>query len=618
LVTHFEATHSLAWLLTSLCLLNYFIFSQFFKVSSLPCVAFILLFLANFLLALFAEPISYSTCLYDLSLLLLVFIRLPLACEQECTSFAFQGLQLQLPELREYTYGFFAQLAEVLGAELAPLLPTLLPFALKSLDDNDTMFWDGAAETGASAVAKLFEGKAAAGGSDDDDDVDDDDDDDDSPLTVRTAMLDEKAAAAHCIGACAQHLKAAFLPYIQQVLPSLLAANDYFHEDVRVATTKALTSLVTAISATEPVPKWSKGVVTDLPQQQPMTWALLQRVCGPLQQRFEEDEDKDVVATASESIAQIALLIGPSAMAAVPPASAPLDLRVLVDIAVSLLEQRHACQSSAEADGQVDEDADHDEALWEAVVELLTTAPKALGVHWRPHFERLLPPLMPYLRDGHPAADHSLAIGIIAESINQLESTGSDFCTSLLPIMVRRSRSESVACRQNATFGMGVLSLHGRDAAMANMQSVLQALQARMSADEETIVRDNAVGALSRLVLGFGAELPLDSILPAIVASLPLKEDKDENIPAIRCLMKATHDERSRGHMAALVAPTLSVLARLLRAQLLGDEAAHEAHAFLAWLASQGAQQLEALVKSLPPDEQEALSAGLNAPSVLV
>ena len=36
--------------------------------------------------------------------------RLP---PQEVTALAIQGLQLNLAELREYTYGFFAQLAEV-------------------------------------------------------------------------------------------------------------------------------------------------------------------------------------------------------------------------------------------------------------------------------------------------------------------------------------------------------------------------------------------------------------------------------------------------------------------------------------------------------------------------
>ena len=41
---------------------------------------------------------------------------------RESTAFALSGLQLGLPELREYTFGFFAQLGDVIGDELAPLL----------------------------------------------------------------------------------------------------------------------------------------------------------------------------------------------------------------------------------------------------------------------------------------------------------------------------------------------------------------------------------------------------------------------------------------------------------------------------------------------------------------
>ena len=36
----------------------------------------------------------------------------------ECTAAAISGLELDLPELREYTYGFFAQLAELIGPEV--------------------------------------------------------------------------------------------------------------------------------------------------------------------------------------------------------------------------------------------------------------------------------------------------------------------------------------------------------------------------------------------------------------------------------------------------------------------------------------------------------------------
>ena len=41
----------------------------------------------------------------------------------ECTELALKGLELGLPELKEYTYGFFAQTAELVGPESAALLP---------------------------------------------------------------------------------------------------------------------------------------------------------------------------------------------------------------------------------------------------------------------------------------------------------------------------------------------------------------------------------------------------------------------------------------------------------------------------------------------------------------
>ena len=47
----------------------------------------------------------------------------------ECTELALGGLELALPELKEYTYGFFAQTAELVGADIGGLLPRLLPQA---------------------------------------------------------------------------------------------------------------------------------------------------------------------------------------------------------------------------------------------------------------------------------------------------------------------------------------------------------------------------------------------------------------------------------------------------------------------------------------------------------
>jgi len=274
-----------------------------------------------------------------------------------------------------------------------------------------------------------------------------------------------------------------------------------------------------------------------------------------------------------------------------------------------LLEQRHPCQQTpVEDDGAgpvVDDGEDHDDALWEAVTELLTTLPKVLGASWRPHFDRLLPALQPYLREAHPSSDHSLAIGIIAESLNQLEQNGSTYFEQVVPHALRFSASSDCTCRQNSVFCLGVLGLFGeRCTVLRYMQSMLEALQPRLSDEEEEVVCDNGIGAIARLVLAYGCDLPLSSIVPAILARLPLKADKGENAPAIRCLMQVAHDERTRGMMECHGNALLSVLACMLGSDYAEGPVQLEIRAFLQWLHAQAPEQLTAMAMALAEPSQ--------------
>jgi hypothetical protein len=180
-----------------------------------------------------------------------------------------------------------------------------------------------------------------------------------------------------------------------------------------------------------------------------------------------------------------------------------------------------------------------------------------LGAAWQPHFASLLPHLLPYLGAGHPASDRSLAVGVIAESMHQLEAEAAPLVAVVMPIALRHSADEDATCRQNATFCLGVMSQYCPGHTLGHMQSILTALQPRLAAEEvrprrwmdrwmdgwmdrchaitpsihpsvlptylslqEHPVRDNAVGALGRLALGHGAALPLDGIVTAMLAQV--------------------------------------------------------------------------------------------------
>ena len=94
------------------------------------------------------------------------------------------------------------------------------------------------------------------------------------------------------------------------------------------------------------------------------------QVTNALLKVFAEDDDKDVVASASEGLSEIATGLGPAGCNLLAPK--------LTAICIKLLKQKHPCfEEDADdvADG-LDPDADHDGALWEAVSELLTNLPK--------------------------------------------------------------------------------------------------------------------------------------------------------------------------------------------------------------------------------------------------
>ena len=469
-----------------------------------------------------------------------------------------------------------------------------MPRVLASLDAEDVVQTDnGEAPEGLAAVAaKLSKGGGGGGGAGDGEDADDDDDDDDDDdfddegnptFSVRTALLDEKTAAAHFIAECARHAGAAFAPHIEPSYKSLSETCEYFHPEVRGASTRALGFLVAAAAKAEGV-TWSKGAILS-PETLPTgTRTLHGQVTVHLMKILAEDDDKDVVAAASEALSEIATGLGPAGIAHLAPK--------LTQITIKLLKQKHPCfLDEDDEQDDVDPDGDHDAALWEAVSELLINLPKVMGNAWLIHFGKLLPVLKPYLAAGHPARDRSLAIGILAESMHQLEGAGSGFFADILPLAMRcAGDDEDTTTRQNGTFCLGVLGLHGGAAALHQMQQLLTALQPRLAADEDPAVRDNAIGALARLVLAFGNSLPLAQIIPAICSHLPLEADPGENIPASRCLMAVAQDAHSRPHLGPHLPKALSVFAKMIHPDSLDKYATAEVQTelktFIQWLLS--------------------------------
>ncbi|KAJ8759631.1 hypothetical protein K2173_009278 [Erythroxylum novogranatense] len=125
------------------------------------------------------------------------------AAEQAFIPYAEKGFGLEFSELREYTHGFSSNIAEIMDGGFAQYLPRVVPLAFSScnLDIGSAVDVDESDD----------ESRNGFGG------VSSDDEAHNEPrvrnISIRTGVLDEKAAATQALGMFALHTKTSYAQY---------------------------------------------------------------------------------------------------------------------------------------------------------------------------------------------------------------------------------------------------------------------------------------------------------------------------------------------------------------------------------------------------------------------
>lgn len=93
----------------------------------------------------------------------------------------------------------------------------------------------------------------------------------------------------------------------------------------------------------------------------------------------------------------------------------------------------------------------------------------------------------------------------------------------------------------NAAFASGLLVEHSEVDLSPQYTQLLQALHPLFDVPADAPAtkfntRDNAAGAVSRIIVKNSAAVPLGQVLPILLGALPLKNDFLENRPLFRCI----------------------------------------------------------------------------------
>lgn len=138
-------------------------------------------------------------------------------------------------------------------------------------------------------------------------------------------------------------------------------------------------------------------------------------------------------------------------------------------------------------------------------------------------------------------SDRSAAIGCLAETIDGIKSAVTPHTELLLELFYRALGDNEAEVQSNACFGVGLLVEHSMVDLSPQYLPLLAALRPLFDVPPNAHrsrwnAKDNAAGAVARLIYRNYAAMPLDQVLPVFVAALPLKEDYVENQAVFRAL----------------------------------------------------------------------------------
>ncbi|KAI9071084.1 hypothetical protein K1719_046949 [Acacia pycnantha] len=492
---------------------------------------------------------------------------------------AISGFGLEFSELREYTHGFFSNVAEILDDSFAQYLPHVVPLAFSScnLDDGSAVDIDDSDDENANGF----------GG------VSSDDEAHDEPrarnISIRTGVLDEKAAATQALGLFAQHSKSAYAPYLEETLRILKKHSGYFHEDVRLQAIIALKHILTAAHA----------IFQSQNEGAAKAKEILDTVMNIYIKAMIEDDDKEVVAQACTSIADIIRDYGYSTLEPY--------LSQLVEATSLLLREESACQL-VESDSEIDEDdSEHDEVLMDAVSDLLPAFAKAMGSQFAPIFAQLFEPLMKFSKASRPPQDRTMVVACLAEVAQNMGSPIAGYVDRVMSLVLKELASSEATNRRNAAFCVGELCKNGGDLSVKYYDNILRGLHPLFGESEpDDAVRDNAAGAVARMIMVHPESIPLNQVLPVFLRVLPLKEDHEESMAVYSCV--STLVLSSNPQILSLAPELVRLFAQVVASPVETSEVKALIGRAFSHMISLYGHQMQPLLSNLPPAHANALS----------
>eukprot|EP01124_Arcella_intermedia_P013089 TRINITY_DN1949_c0_g1_i1.p1 TRINITY_DN1949_c0_g1~~TRINITY_DN1949_c0_g1_i1.p1 ORF type:complete len:1078 (+),score=300.19 TRINITY_DN1949_c0_g1_i1:190-3234(+) len=516
------------------------------------------------------------------------FPYVPFFMEHACKGLMIPGLD----ELRDYTFGFFANIAEVLREDFKSYLEVVMPLVVAGCESTD-----GISTPQDGSLSEIF-----------------DEDNKEEPhknYSFSQSFVDEKVQALHALSLLSYNCGHSFIPYLERCMKSVLVLMKNLHPSIRKSAFQTAESLIISISKLYPAPKghWKAGIPA---AQQPLSkesQTLIDTFLLIMIKAVSKDYDRSVAYTALESINQILKALGPAAI--------ETNLSALKTAVTNVLLKTTNCQvlyeDSDEEEGIYDADEEESDniVLFQNACEVVGQLSKLYGASFIENFE-FVDLLANYAK---PTIDTYLkqeAIGTIAEIVESIGAAIKEKLDTVMQIALAVMRDPHPPTQSNACYLCGITCEIGGAAAVKFYTDIFNLLGTLLQQVGCPELVDNSCAVIARIISTSAASvpLPLDQLLPTLLSNLPLKKDFNENkvvYGAIHNLFKAQHP---------MIAPLIPKIIHLYSVQLnnptIQNEVKEEMAAMVKAISLQFPQQFTGLAQTLSPEQQQTISKCLK------
>ncbi|KAL2257399.1 hypothetical protein VTK26DRAFT_219 [Humicola hyalothermophila] len=476
-----------------------------------------------------------------------------------------EALHLDNSRLRESSFLLWSSLAKVYEKDFAPFLPGVFKGLFQSLEleeEEITLQLSEeekgivGTEEGVITGGKKLKIKSADEG--EEDWMDDDDEDDYEDFGVSIEAL-EKEVAIEILGdvityACGTQ---EISQYLEKALESISPLTEHTYEGCRkaaVATLWRAYARVWQLMEQETGSSWEPG----LPLKQTPTVTLVKLgeiVAKATLALWHAEADRGVVTEINRNVAATLKACGPAILAQEEM------LKEAVTTVTSIITRSHPCQQDLgdeDEEQEVEGSSEYDWLVIDTALDVVVGLAVALGPGFAELWKIFERPILKFASE-QENIERSTAVGVIAECAANMEAAVSPYTEKLLTLLLKRLSDTHPETKSNAAYATGQLIYNSTDSNtyLPHYGTILQKLEPMLHI-QETRVKDNAAGCISRMIMAHPDQIPLDQVLPALVGLLPLKDDYDENSPVYECILKLY--EANEGTIQQLTPKLIPVL----------------------------------------------------------